>query len=211
MIKQNKNIKKRVPWNKDKKLTKKHRDNISKGRKGKEAWNKGVPRTEETRKKISKARIGQPAWNRGKKLTKGHKTNISKSLKGRKAWNRGLARKIVTRKKISKTRTGQPAWNRGKRLTEGHRTNIRKTMLAPEIKFTRLYDIFEEKIGSSSKVDQWLLSREPNMPIVNCKRGRETLPTHIRHCIHHKGHGKYTRGELAKAKSILEKLVKFVD
>lgn len=76
----------RIPWNKGKRLSKQHRENLSKAHLGQKAWNKGLsrednpltgrPRTEEVKRKISEANrgekngmFGKTPWNKGKKFT----------------------------------------------------------------------------------------------------------------------------------------------
>lgn len=151
------------------------------------------------------------AWNKGKKLTKKHKENISKAMKGRSAWNKSRRWQEEVKKKISKSRKGQIPWNKGIPRTGEAKRKIRITKLIPEKKFSELYDILETNFGGRFQIiDQWILDNRPDVPIINCGRGVETLPTHIRHCIHHKGHGEYSRKELIKAKSILSELVKLI-
>ena len=105
MTKKNLKYKARIPWNKDKKLTKKHKRNISKGRKGIPAWNKEIPRRPEVKKKISasRKRKGYIPWNKDKRLSEEHKRNISKGRKGIPAWNKGLRWSKEVKRKIAKT------------------------------------------------------------------------------------------------------------
>lgn len=203
-----------LPWNKGRKLTKRHKSNISKAMKGRMPWNKGKKWPEEIKSRISKTRKGQKAWNRGIKRTTITKRKISLARKGKSAWNKGKKWPADIKKKISRSRKGQPAWNKGKKWSKRVKNKIQRTRLMPEMKFIELYNIFAEHIGNSFTVDQWLLQKDSNTPIVNCieceKRKCKTLPTHVRHCIHHKEHGTYTKRQLIKSKSILSKLVKLI-
>jgi hypothetical protein len=89
-------------WNTGRKLTKKHKEKISKTQIGKivsqetkdkmSESQKGKTHSQETKDKISKSRSGQIAWNKGKtlnELTKEHKDKISVALSGRTPWNKG--------------------------------------------------------------------------------------------------------------------------
>lgn len=84
---------------------------------------------------------------------------------------------------------------------------VMHTQLSPEEKFGNLYDGAERHFGSTNNVDAWLLNEKPRIKMVNCGRGDETLPTHIRHCIHHKRHGKYTEQQLRRMTALLLKLL----
>ncbi|MFH1353917.1 MAG: NUMOD3 domain-containing DNA-binding protein [bacterium] len=59
MTDQNFKFKARIPWNKNKKLTKKHKENISRARKGKPAWNKGLKWPEEVKERIRQTTLKQ--------------------------------------------------------------------------------------------------------------------------------------------------------
>jgi len=121
---------KKVVWNKGKKLSKEHRNNLSKARKnfyknnphpkgmlGK--TNKWGHHTEETKILIGEKGMGRPAWNKGKKLPKmkyEQKMKISKALKGRTTWNKGIPCSEESRKKNSEThkksfKEGKIQWN----------------------------------------------------------------------------------------------------
>ena len=78
----------------------------------------------------------------------------------------------------------------------------------PVIKFNELYGKFENKFKNSANVDGWIFSQRPRLKKYNCRKNNsaESLPTHIRHCIHHKNHGKFSSQELKKAMKILEEL-----
>jgi len=57
--------KKRVPWNKGKKMSEEQRTKISIAKKGTVPWNKGVPCTDEHKENISNRTTGRTAWNKG--------------------------------------------------------------------------------------------------------------------------------------------------
>jgi len=82
----------------------------------------------------------------------------------------------------------------------------------PRIEFDNLYGAFEEKFGNLVAVDNWIFSKKPRLKKYNCRKNKppESLPTHIRHCIHHKGHGKFSPDELKKARETLEELKKLI-
>ena len=65
----------------------------------------------------------------------------------------------------------------------------------------------ELKFGGKYKdIDSWLMKKLPEIPVIECKRRKETLPTHVRHCIHHSEHGEYTKKELQTSINALKKL-----
>jgi len=147
-------------------------------------------------------------WNKGIKMTKATKRRIGLGRKGKSAWNKGKAWPEKIKKKISKSKKGQPAWNLGRKWSKRVKTKIAKSKLLPEKQFVDFYDVFEVYFhGEFQEIDKWLLKNYPSMPVVNCSRGLETLPTHIRHCLHHKKHGIYNKIDLLRAKSILSKLI----
>jgi len=78
----------------------------------------------------------------------------------------------------------------------------------PEAQFDDLYGKFENKFKNSVAVDVWIFSKKPGLKKYNCRKNKpsESLPTHIRHCIHHKKHGKFSSNELKRAMIILNKL-----
>jgi len=147
-------------------------------------------------------------WNKGKKMTQATKDRISASKKGTMPWNKGLDWPGEVREKISESKKGMPAWNKGRSWSTSVKKKISKTKLFPDKKFKDLYDILETKFGSNySKIDQWIIDVWPDVQIIECKRGKETLPTHIRHCYHHKRHGVYTNEELVLVIKKLSKLI----
>lgn len=78
----------------------------------------------------------------------------------------------------------------------------------PVVQFDDLYGEFENKLGNSTAVDVWIFSKKSRLKKYKCRKNKpsESLPTHIRHCIHHKGHGKFNSDELKRAIKILEEL-----
>lgn len=78
----------------------------------------------------------------------------------------------------------------------------------PKIKFDNLYGKFEIKFGNSVTVDKWIFSKKPRLKKYNCRAGKstESLPTHIRHCIHHKSHGNFILSDLDRATKLLKEL-----
>ncbi len=148
------------------------------------------------------------AWNKGTKMTNVTKKRISISRKGKPAWNKGASWSDEVKTKISKARKGQSSWNKGRPWPKKIKRKISRTKLIPEVKFTDYYRSLELRFGSNfSKIDEWLVENLSNEIIVECERGKETLPTHIRHCIHHADHpGGYSQKELLNATRILSKL-----
>lgn len=147
-------------------------------------WNKGMKMPQATKDRISMSRKGKPAWNKDKPLSEETKTKISRSKKGQEPWNKNRAWSKEVKKKISKSK------------------------LTPEVKFNGLYAKLELKFKSNfSNIDSFLTEKVPNIKIVNCSRGKETLPTHIRHSIHHADHPLgYSRDQLNEATKTLQKL-----
>jgi len=78
----------------------------------------------------------------------------------------------------------------------------------PADRLDDLYGKFEDKFGNSAAVDAWIFSKKPGLKKYKCRKNKpnESLPTHIRHCIHHKRHGKFSSNELKRAIKILEEL-----
>ncbi len=153
--------------------------------KRKVAWNKGVSMTEVTKKRISKSLKGRTPWNKGKKMSPIIKIKIKESTKGRTPWNKGRNWSVKVKKKISKTK------------------------LAPEIKFINLYNTISLHFKSNFReIDTFIIEEVPSIHIRVSNRGRETLPTYIRHCIGHPEHGKYKREELIYSINILAILSK---
>ena len=78
----------------------------------------------------------------------------------------------------------------------------------PALQFNELYEKFGLKLGNSTKIDEWIFAQKPRLKRITCGRNsnEESLPTHIRHCIHHKKHGTYTNSELRKAIKLLDEL-----
>lgn len=147
-------------------------------------------------------------WNKGLKMPQVTKDRISASRKGKPAWNKDKPWPEETRTKISRSKRGQKPWNKNRAWSKEVRKKISKTKLVPESKFNSLYAKLELKFKSNfSKIDSFLTAEVQNIEIVNCSRGRETLPTHIRHSIHHADHPQgYSKEELIKATKILQKL-----
>lgn len=117
----------KIPWNKNKHLSKAHSENLSKSLKGKVPWNKnkrGIY-SEETLNKIR-------TWRKTQIITENHKRNNSISQKLR--WkNMSIEKRKQIGEKISKTNTGKPGKNKGK-------------ILGPQLKETK------EKISNSLKL-----------------------------------------------------------
>lgn len=148
------------------------------------------------------------AWNKGRKMTQITKDRISASRKGKSAWNRGKRWPEETKAKISESKQGRESWNKGIPWSKKVKKKISKTKLLPEKKFSSYYGKLDIKFkGNFSKVDSWLKEQNRKIITVDCPRGNETLPTHIRHCIHHADHPlRYTQIELNKAIKILSSL-----
>lgn len=147
-------------------------------------WNIGLKMPQATRDRISISRKGKPAWNKDKPWTDEIKNKISNSKKGQEPWNKGRAWSNEVKKKISKTK------------------------MVPETKFNSLYDKLELKFKSNFKnIDSFISLKIPDVRMANCPRGQETLPTHIRHSIHHADHPQgYSRDWLIEATKILQEL-----
>lgn len=81
-----------------------------------------------------------------------------------------------------------------------------------KIIFNNLYGLFEDKFENSGAVDKFIFSKKPKLKKYNCRPGypAESLPTHIRHCIHHKAHGKFDSKDLQRAYKILRNLEKYI-
>lgn len=57
-----------ISWNKGKKMSEKHIDNLRKSHIGQKAWNKGKEMSEVSKEKNSLSHIGQTPWNKGIKM-----------------------------------------------------------------------------------------------------------------------------------------------
>ena len=70
-----------IPWNKNKKLSDKHIENLSKSHKGQNAWNKGKKGvySEETKILMGKKNKERKAWNRGLKMSKDYREKCKKN------------------------------------------------------------------------------------------------------------------------------------
>ena len=79
---------------------------------------------------------------------------------------------------------------------------------SPEEIFLDLYRKLETKFGSARTVDAWLFSKFKKLKKIQHPRGKVESPaTHVRHCLHHKPHGKYKKDDLVKATKFLQKAV----
>lgn len=147
---------------------------------------------------------------KGQRMTQATKDRISTSRKGITAWNKGKQMPNETKTKISQTKKGQEPWNKNRAWSNKVKKKISKTKLVPESKFNKLYSRLVLKFKSDFlKIDKQLEQLSPDIKTVECpwKNMRETLPTHIRHCIHHAEHPLgYTRQELIESTRVLSKL-----
>jgi hypothetical protein len=84
--------------------------------------------------------------------------------------------------------------------------------ISPEDQFKNKYDEFASKkgFGTVGSFDSWLISTKKTKEyICAASRGKtETYVGHIRNCITHPGHGKYTLPSLSKGIKLLENLLK---
>lgn len=106
-------LRKRVPWNKGKKInnepwnkgkkncfSQETLDKMSKSLSGREVWNKGLQLKEETKKKISNSKKGSIPWNKG--ISMGKNVKHSQLLKSKydngemEPWNKGIKYEIVS-------------------------------------------------------------------------------------------------------------------
>ena len=122
-----------IPWNKGKKLTKKHRKNLSESHKGQIPWNKGT--------KKPKMKKGPARYWLGKKRSKEDKQKMSLGKLGKpypkmSEWKKGRKVSSETRKKMSKAALK-------------HMKNVGRSYLTPNIgKFEeRILDNLELSIG----------------------------------------------------------------
>lgn len=143
-------------------------------------------------------------------MTQATKDRISASRKGIAAWNKGKQWPDETKAKISQTKKGQKPWNKNRAWSNKVKKKISKTKLVPESKFNELYSKLVSKFKSDfSKIDKQLEQLYPDIKMIDCpwKNMRETLPTHIRHCIHHADHPLgYSKQELIESTKILSML-----
>lgn len=149
------------------------------------------------------------AWNKNKRMTQVTKRRISAALKGRTTWNKGKSWSNSVKKKISQSRKGKTSWNKGRNWSVNIKKKISRTKIFPEAKFKGLYDLLETKFSSNYlEIDNWIKNSWNNVPLISCSRCEETLPTHIRHCFHHKKHGTYLNKDLLLSIKELSKLVR---
>lgn len=142
-------------------------------------------------------------WNIGLKMPQTTKNKISASKKGKPTWNKNRPWPEETKTKISLSKKGQEPWNKNRGWSSKVKKKISKSKLVPEIKFNDLYDKLELKFKSEfKKIDSFLTSEIHDIKMVDCPRGKETLPTHIRHSIHHADH------PLGYSKALLSKAIK---
>jgi len=96
-----------------------------------------------------------------------------------------------------------------------YRKDIYK-LLRPELslldRHQSLFDQLEAKFKTQEEINNWITANGHYgaFPKCNSSRGlstKETLPVHIRNCIHKK-HGRYTNSQLLRSIDILEKSVK---
>jgi len=100
--------KRRIPWNKEKKLSPETIKKIRKTNtifcKGHIPWNKGKKQTAAHLHKNSESHIGQIPWNKGKKQTAAHLHKNSESHMGLVSGMKGKSHTKEVRKKMSETR-----------------------------------------------------------------------------------------------------------
>lgn len=147
-------------------------------------------------------------WNLGLKMPQATKDRISTSRKGKPAWNKDKPWPDEIKTKISHSKKGQEPWNKNRTWSNEVKKKISKTKLVPETKFSSLYNKLELKFKSNfKKIDSFITSEIHDIKMVNCLRGQETPPTHIRHSIHHADHPQgYSRDQLIEATKILQEL-----
>jgi len=79
------------------------------------------------------------------------------------------------------------------------------------------YHNLGRKFGKGpGKFNEWLLEKYPKAETLMCfpigydrakgVASREALPIHIRNCVHHPEHGKYTKSQLQKAIKFLSRI-----
>ena len=103
-----------------KKLSDEHRQNLSKGQRGKKKKprspehcrklsevQKGKIVSEETRRKLSEARKGKPHTNKGNKFSLEHRRKLSEAHKGKPSNRKGKKATLETRRKISEAGKGR--------------------------------------------------------------------------------------------------------
>ena len=85
-------------------------------------------------------------------------------------------------------------------------------LLNPQIsleeKFLKLYSKLESKLKTQDKINNWIISKHPKVPTTKCAirnlSQNETLPVHIRNCIHHPQHGRFNNKQIVKSIEILD-------
>ncbi|MBU1102133.1 DUF262 domain-containing protein [Patescibacteria group bacterium] len=83
---------------------------------------------------------------------------------------------------------------------------------SPEERFQNLYGKLEIRFKSDfNKIDKWLKNKSSRIEFINCRSSRgtfkESLPTHIRHRMHHHEHPEYKKSQLVTAIKILESVL----
>ncbi|MGH9872671.1 MAG: DUF262 domain-containing protein [Pyrinomonadaceae bacterium] len=81
-------------------------------------------------------------------------------------------------------------------------------MVTPEQEFSTMYEEIRIALGmnNSAAFDSWLITQgERSKYKCRTARNDETLIGHIRHCIHHSRHGRYSKPQLANALRWLKK------
>lgn len=83
-----------------------------------------------------------------------------------------------------------------------------------EDKFSDMFDKIEKKHKKQEAINNWVISQNAKVPYAtNCNAHsnltqKETLPVHIRNCIHHKTHGTFTSAQVEKSIKVLEPMIK---
>lgn len=77
-----------------------------------------------------------------------------------------------------------------------------------EDKFKELYfKLKDTHANNPTDFNNWLIANVSNIKTIQCGRGVETLPIHVRHSLHHPKHTKHTKKQLSYSIKILETLL----
>jgi hypothetical protein len=164
--------KKKIPWNKGKKLSEEHKRKLSESHKGQTSWNKGIPLSEERRKKHSEFL---------KEYYKSHKSPMF----GKKQSKESIKKAVESRKKFYEKnpelkkkmgRKGEIPWNKGKRYSKEKKQKMHRNTIEDMQEIAKLRKgkcLSKEYLGSSSHL-KWECAKghEWNATPHNIKKDR---------------------------------------